>query len=302
MTDLYKEVLNYANSLNTNKTPNIIALVGPTASGKSDLGLKLAKNLDSFIVSIDSLSVFKEINIASAKPSQNELDSIKHYGINVLNPNESCNAIIFKKELEKALLDSIKENKKFLFIVGGSGFYLDSIIKGLSPLPESSLQSQEEIKQKIKNLESKYEFLQQVDLDSSLTIKSNDTYRINKLLEIYFLTNIKPSEYFKLNPPTAFKEKIHIFNTDLGREKIRERIQTRTKIMLDSGLIDEAKYLLKNYGESIQGFNSIGLKECLLFLNNKIDLNELENLIYIHTCQLAKRQRTFNKSKFVFCN
>lgn len=279
----------------------IIALIGATCSGKSALALNLAAKINAFIFSIDSLSIYKEINIASAKPSQNELDSIKHYAINTLSPSEHVNVGIFIKLLESALQDCQKE-KKNLVIVGGSSFYLKSILQGLSKdiSIESNLESH-----KILNapLLQKYEFLMQIDSKYANSISSNDTYRINKALKIFLSTNLSPTQFFTQNPRTSLIESlglnIKIFNLIMPREELIKKINLRTHAMIENGIIDEAKYILQKYGQNIQPFKSIGLKECLLYLQGELSLSQLESSIAIHTRQLAKRQVTFNKTQFL---
>ena len=277
------------------QAPKLIAIIGPTASGKSALGLELAKELDSEIFSIDSLSIYKEIDIASAKPSRQDLDRIRHYGINELAPNEHCNAGVFLNLLHKAMQTTKKSN---LLIIGGSGFYLFSIIDGLSLMPTLTQSKQNEIRQKIQSLSNPYEFLTSIDHTSAKSISPNDTYRIYKLLELYFATNEAPSHYFATHKKTPFPYPIDIYALQIKRDELRALIAKRTKTMLDSGIISEAENLLESYGREIQPFKAIGLKECLDFLDNKIDKTKLENLITTHTCQLAKRQETFNRSKF----
>lgn len=275
---------------------HIIALIGATCSGKSALALTLAKQINAHIFSIDSLSIYKEINIASAKPDKSELDSIKHYAINALNPNEHVSVGIFIKLLESALQDCKKENKN-LVIVGGSSFYLKSILDGLSQDIESRFYHHEILNAP---LLQKYEFLFKIDSKYANLISQNDSYRINKALQIFFSTNLTPSAYFALNPRVCILESsnIKIFNLVCDREILIKKINLRTKAMIEKGLINEAQYILQKYGENIQAFKSIGLKECLAYLRGSITLNELESQIAIHTRQLAKRQVTFNKTQF----
>lgn len=277
------------------QTPKLTAIIGPTASGKSTLGLELAQKLDSEIFSIDSLSIYKEIDIASAKPSTQDLARIRHYGINELSPNKHCNAGVFLNLLHQAMQTTKKSN---ILIIGGSGFYLFSIIDGLSSMPILTQHKRDEIRQKIQNLSNPYEFLRSIDHISAESISQNDTYRIYKLLELYFTTNKIPSHYFAIHKKTPFPYPIDIYALQIPRDELRALIAKRTKTMLDSGIISEAENLLESYGREIQPFKAIGLKECLDFLDNKIDKDGLENLITTHTCQLAKRQETFNRSKF----
>lgn len=270
---------------------NLIAILGPSGSGKSDLALSLASKLDAEIFSLDSLSIYKHIDILSAKPTKTELQTIKHYGIDVLEINEHNNAIIFKN----LLLEAIKTTtKKTLIIVGGSSFYLKSIIDGLSPMPNIT----STIKQQVSTLPNPYAYLLEIDSLYAKSIKPQDTYRISKALEIYFASKLTPTQYFKENPPIKFPHPIKTFCIDISREILRERIISRTEKMLDLGGIEEIQKLLALYPKNSQPFKAIGPKECIEFLEKTIDYSTLKEQITTHTMQLAKRQQTFNKTQF----
>lgn len=275
--------------------PALIAIVAPTASGKSDLGFCLAKECDGEIFSIDSLSIYKYINIASAKPSPAQLQAIRHYGINELEPQEHCNAIVFVNLLNQAIQTT---SKKVLFIVGGSGFYLWSMIEGLSPVPQIDSATITQITHHIASLPNPYTLLSQIDPESALHIKPRDTYRIHKCLELYFATNQKPSAYLRTHPKIPLPYPIQLYSIQTQRSILRQNIAIRTQNMIKEGIINEAQMLLERYSAQIQPFKAIGLKECLAYLEQKISLAELQSQITTHTNQLAKRQETFNRSKF----
>lgn len=260
------------------------ALIGVSGSGKSDLANALATELGGVILSLDSLCVYKEINIASAKPDKSTLEAIKHFGVNLLSVNEHFNVALFFKEYERAKKWAL-EHERPLIIVGGTGFYLKALMSGLSkdvPQSESSL-SNSEI----------YALLQQIDPKAK--IAQNDTYRLKKWLGIYEQTGETPSLFLKKSLQKPVIKELKIFELTLDKDALRSRIQKRTQTMLNSGLIDEAEFLFKNYDNDLKPLNSIGLKECRAFLNGEITRAELPNLIITHTMQLAKRQRTFNK-------
>ncbi|KAA8708517.1 tRNA (adenosine(37)-N6)-dimethylallyltransferase MiaA [Helicobacter canis] len=275
--------------------PKILALVAPTASGKTDLALELATALDAEIFSIDSLSIYKEINIASAKPSQAALAQIPHYAINVLEPSEHCSAEVFRTLFAQALKQCKKE---FLLIVGGSGFYLSCLYEGLSAMPSLSQEEQSAIQKRIEALPNPYAFLAEIDPQSALRIAPTDTYRVQKLLSLYFATHIAPSVYFATHARSPLIQKPRIYTIHTPKAELHARIQARTKAMLDSGLLDEARYLLESYGRAIEPFKAIGLKECLRYFNRELESSELEPLITTHTRQLAKRQATYIRAKF----
>ncbi len=274
-----------------------LAIIGPTASGKSDLAIKIALKIDAYILSIDSLSIYKEIDIVSAKPSKEELDQVKHFGINVLNPDEYFSVDIFI-DLYKEVVNICKKDSKNLVIVGGTSFYLKSLIQGLSSLPTISQEVKNRVHTKLKNLEESYQFLCNLDGVYMEKIASTDSYRIEKALLIYEASQLTPSEWFKENPPKPIINDLPIFNIDVSRNILRERISQRSNKMLDMGLIDEICYLEQKYSRLPHSMGSIGIVEVLEFLDGKVDKKQMLELISIHTAQLAKRQQTFNRTQF----
>ena len=275
---------------------NIFAIVGPTASGKSDLALELAQKLNSVILSVDSLAVFKEIDIASAKPSKQELEVVKHFGIDELYPNEKFSVIEFLEHFKKAK-SYAKDNNKGLIIVGGTSFYLKVLSQGISDLPKIEPSLKLEVQELMANLKEAYNFLKSIDLEYADKIKSNDRYRIEKAIEIYKATNIPPSQYFKANPPKPIVPNLPIYEIAINRDILRERITLRTDKMLEIGLIDEVAYLEKKYTREPQSMGAIGIKEVLDFFDGVYSKQELISKIATHTARLAKRQVTFNKSQ-----
>ena len=266
------------------------ALIGTTASGKSDLALKIAREFNGVILSLDSLSVYKEINIASAKPTALELESVKHFGINLIFPNEYFSVGEFIKEYEKA--KSYAQNLQIpLIITGGSGFYLKAMMSGLAPKIR-------DIKCDL-NLEQIYELILKIDPEFGSKFSKNDKFRLEKWYSIYKTTGEIPSKFLRENTAEPIISNLQIFEILWDREVLRDRIKIRTEKMLENGLIDEAKYLFDKYGFETKSLNSIGLKECGEFLRGELGKNDLYEQICTHTAQLAKRQRTFNKSQFL---
>lgn len=255
----------------------------------------MAQELDAEIFSLDSLSIYKEINIASAKPSLKERKNIKHYALDYLNIDEKNNVPLFKTLLENAIKVSQKE---ILLIVGGSSFYLKSILEGLSCMPKLSSEQIIKIEREIATLSNPYAFLKSIDPDMAFKIHPNDTYRIHKALEIFYATHTPPSEYFKANPKKPFEHAISLFALSVEKTALHNNIKQRTKNMLHSGLIEEIKALYTQYPKDSQPFKAIGVKESILFLEKRLTLKELEEAIISNTMKLAKRQNTFNKTQF----
>ncbi len=279
----------------------LYAIIGATASGKSKLAFSVAQHFRHIpIFSLDSLCVYQSIDIASAKPSKNELQAIKHYGIDVLTPEQSCHVGIFINTLKQALDECMKQNIHSMLLVGGSSFYLKSIIDGVSaPPPPLTHQQKQKLQHILSDLLNAYNLLCKIDYDYAQKIKKNDYYRLQKAFEIYLSTSLTPTAYFKQHPRISpIKENITLFELYIDAQILQHNIITRTSSMIQNGLIEEAKELIKNYNRHIQPFKSIGLKETLMHLDNHISKQELENQIIIHTRQFAKRQRTFNKTQF----
>ncbi|MEA3522076.1 MAG: tRNA (adenosine(37)-N6)-dimethylallyltransferase MiaA [Campylobacterota bacterium] len=274
-----------------------IAIIGPTASGKSDLALELADTFNANILSIDSLSIYKEIDIASAKPSHQELLHVKHFGINELYPNETFSVATFINLYLTCKAQTETEGKN-LIIVGGSSFYLKSLLSGLSVIPEISDATKREAKAMLCNTTQAYEMLYTLDSHYMKDIDSQDSYRIEKMLHLYLQTNTIPSQWFKKNPPQATIKSLNIFNIDVEREVLRERIQLRTYKMLKLGLIDEITSLEKSYGRTPNSMKAIGIIEVLEYLDGLTCKEEMIENIITHTAQLAKRQQTFNNNQF----
>ena len=274
-----------------------IAIIAPTASGKTALSIEMAHKTNSIILSLDSLSIYKEIDIASAKPTLKERNGIVHFGIDELYPNEKFDVVKFIDIYKNAKKYALEYNKN-LIIVGGTGFYLKAMIDGISPMPTISDEIINRVFQKLKNLEKTYNELYKLDNEYMKNIKPNDKYRIEKVLSLYLATNTIPSVYFKQNPPIKVIDNIKLFEIIWDVKELNKRIAKRTKMMIKDGIIDETIYLEKKYTRSIAPMNSIGIKETLEYLDGKIDKNQLEEKITIATRQLAKRQRTFNKGQF----
>ena len=267
-----------------------IAIIGTTASGKTALSLELASKTNSMILSLDSLCVYKEIDIVSAKPTKEERGNIIHFGIDEVYPNEEFDVVKFIELYNKAKEYASNHNNN-LIIVGGTGFYLKALIDGLSKGIDLK------VKLDISPLEA-YDFLYSLDKDYMQKIEKNDRYRIEKAYAIYKQSGLIPSEFFEKNPKTPFAKDLKIFEILWDKEELKKRIALRTNQMVKSGLIDEIIYLEKKYTRAPNCMSSIGVVETLEYLDGKLSKQELEDKISLNTSKLAKRQNTFNKSQF----
>ena len=258
----------------------------------------LAKRLDGVILSLDSLSLYKEIDIASAKPTMEEREDILHFGIDILSPDASFDVTTYIILYQEAL-SYAKKADKVLIIVGGTGFYLKMLLEGISDLPAISPQNKIKTHQALKNLTDSHAMLTALDSEYMRKIKPTDRYRIEKVLDIYFETGLTPSAYFTQHPPQPIiQETLPIYQITVERALLRERIDIRTQYMIKIGLIDEVCMLERCYGRTPNSMKAIGIKETLAFLDGAYSKAVLGEQISTHTAQLAKRQTTFNNSQF----
>ena len=268
-----------------------IAIIGSTASGKTALSLEIASKTNSIILSLDSLCVYKEIDIVSAKPTLEERGEILHFGIDEVYPNVEFDVVCFMELYKKAKEYALK-NDKNLIIVGGTGFYLKALIDGLS------LGIETKIKLDISVSEA-YDLLYSLDEMYMKKIEKNDKYRVEKAYAIYKQTGLTPTLYFEKNPKIPLAKDLKIFEILWEKEELKKRVATRTNTMIKSGLIDEIIYLERKYTRAPNCMSSIGIVETFEYLDGKLSKEELEEKISQNTMKLAKRQNTFNKGQFL---
>jgi len=275
-----------------------LAIIGPTASGKSAISIDIATKHNCYILSMDSLSIYREIDIASAKPSKAEQKKIKHFGIDLIYPNEEFSVQKFL-ELYKDVYSICEKDGKNLIITGGSSFYLKSLIDGISQFPDSNPKIKQEIKELMRDNLSAYRYLKELDPIYASTIKDSDRYRIEKGLFINLSSKMNVRDYFTLNPPKKYLNgEIDIIELQIPRDILRDRIVKRTDIMIENGLIDEVCMLEKKYSRNLTAMKAIGIKEVLAYLDGVYDYEMMREKIIINTARYAKRQVTFNKSQF----
>lgn len=277
------------------KKPKLIVVLGPTAVGKSVVGIDIAKRLGGEIINADSLQVYKYLNIGTAKPTSQELSDITHHLIDIVSPDEDFNAGIFRSTAADTIEELDKENKNII-LVGGTYLYVKTLLSGLI----ESLPANKEIRENIKKLRLTfglryvYDRLKELDPEAASKIHPNDYVRAERALEVNYLTGQKMSEFqskhnFEDQDYSYFK--IGIF---LEREKLRDRIDKRVDKMIDEGLVDEVKELREmGYSTDLKPMQSIGYKEINQYLDEEIDLDEAIELIKRNTKRFAKRQMTW---------
>lgn len=274
-----------------------IAILGPTASGKTALALELAHAHNGVILSLDSLALYKEIEIASAKPTPKERGDIIHFGIDVLYPNEPFNVTLFF-DLYREASHFSRANNQPLIIVGGTSFYLKAMLEGLSFKPPISSHTKERVQVALNDIENAQAFAHAIDPDFAKRTQKFDRYRLEKWYELFYETGQIPTRYQTRTKQPPIIEELALFEVFIERPILRERIRQRAENMVKNGLIEEVQSLVQRYDKEYPCMKSIGIKETIEYLEGDYDLNTLILQITTHTAQLAKRQQTFNKTQF----
>lgn len=282
------------------KKPKVIVICGPTASGKTALSIELAKRINGEIVSSDSMQIYKDMDIGTAKPTKEETKDIKHYLIDFVAPDQRYSVAEFKKDAENAIEEILAKGKTPI-IVGGTGLYVDSLIYGIQyqdiELDENYRNELEEIAKK-QGLEKLYEQAQKIDPEAMKKISPNDKKRIIRVLEIYKATGKNKTEQEIESRKNEVKYDYKVFAINMDREKLYDRINKRVDIMLEQGLIQEVQSLVKKYNEFPTAMQGLGYKEVVQYLKNEISYDEMVDKIKMETRRYAKRQITwFKKNK-----
>ena len=278
----------------------VIVICGPTASGKTKLSIELAKKINGEIVSCDSMQIYKDMNIGTAKPTLEEMQGIKHYLIDFISPDKRYSVAEYKIDAEKAI-EEILNKGKIPIVVGGTGLYIDTIIYGIEyPKIEFDEKYRKELeaREKKEGLIKLYEEAKQIDEEAIKKISINDKKRILRILEIYHATGKNKTEQEIISREKGPKFDYKVFAINMDREKLYERINKRVDIMIDNGLIDEVKKLLNKYKEFPTAMQGLGYKEVKEYLENKISKEEMIDKIKQESRRYAKRQITwFKKNK-----
>ena len=281
--------------------PKVIVIVGPTASGKTALSIELAKKINGEIVSCDSMQIYKDMNIGSAKPTHEEMQGIKHYMIDIVKPDERFSVAEYKKQAEKAI-EEILSKGKFPIVIGGTGLYANSLIYGIEyneiKLDEQYREQLEETALEENGLKTLYDKACKIDSKAMEKISPNDKKRIIRVLEIYHSTGKTKTELEQESRKNGVKYDYRVFAIDIKRDILYERINKRVDIMIENGLIQEVKNLLKKYDKFPTAMQGLGYKEVVEYLDGLTTKEEMIEKIKQETRRYAKRQLTwFRKNK-----
>ena len=275
--------------MNSSK-PLVIVLIGPTASGKTDLAIEIAKHFNMRIHNVDSRQIYKEMDIGTAKPNRIQQKVIKHYLINLTNPDQTINVREFQEIATKSINNEISKGEH-PFLVGGSGLYMNSIIYGFIT-PE--VPPQKNFRNKLTQLgqEECWELLQACDPVTAKRINAEDKIRTIRALEVFYATGKPISIQQSINPPPW-----KVLEIGLDCNELNERILNRTKIMFKNGIIEETKNLINKYGIDLPLLKTIGYQEAINVINNNQKINDAIEITSKKTINFAKRQRTWFRNK-----
>ena len=266
-----------------------LVIAGPTGVGKTDLSLKLAKELKTEIISADSMQIYKGMNIGTAKIKQEEMNGIKHYIIDIVFPDEDYSVGNFERDVNKILSEKEKNNENII-IAGGTGLYINAVTDGISELPEKDENLRKTLSEK--SLEELQKELYSLDPKSYNEIDIKNKVRVMRALEVCILSG----EKFSILKNKNIKRNNYDFLKILlirDREELYERIDKRVDIMMQEGLLQEVKGIYDKYSSSLYKISAIGYKELFSYFDGEISLDEAVDKIKTESRRYAKRQMTW---------
>jgi len=275
-------------------TKKLIVILGPTASGKSELALKLAKELNAEIVSADSRQIYKGMDIGTAKPVKKERKIIKHYLIDIKKPNQLYTVWEYKRNAIGTINQIIKRDK-VPFLVGGTGLYIKAIVDNLEipkVKPDWKLRKSLELKIKTQGLKSLYDELIKIDPEAAYIVDSQNPRRIIRALEVAIKSK-KPFSQQRKKGKSLFD--VLEIGLNVSEGKLKEKIEKRVDKMVKMGLVKEVENLIEIYDKNLFTFDTIGYREIIDYLTKKISLAKAIEKIKKNTWHFAKRQMTWFK-------
>jgi tRNA dimethylallyltransferase len=277
---------------------NLIVIAGPTGVGKTDLSICVADKINGEIISADSRQIYRYMDIGTAKVEKEYRDKIKHHMIDIVDPNEEFSVADFKKNTMK-IIEHVNGKGKIPLLVGGTGLYINSIVYDID---FTNVASNKEIREYYESISLKkgkqylYELLLERDYETAKKLNINDTKRIIRALEVYDVTKIPMSKQNKDFRKPSTKYNLSMYLLYMDRSKLYDRINARVDKMIENGLIEEVKTLLKlGYKKNLNSMQGIGYKEIVDYLENRISLDEAVELIKKRSRNYAKRQLTWFK-------
>jgi tRNA dimethylallyltransferase len=282
------------------KNTRLLFLIGPTASGKSDLSIYLAKKLNAEIISADSMQIYRGMNIGTATPSSEEQAGIPHHMINCIPPSQEHSVFDYQLDVHTLLEKEGNQGKEFV-VSGGTGLYVKTLLEGISPKPERNQETREALEERVQKegLETLHKELTKIDPEYAG--KVSDARRVVRALEVYQLSGRTVSDWNASNEGGLIDAgyPIKIYGLRWERESLRKRVRQRVQKMFSLGLLEEVRELMKEVWAP-PARAAIGYRECVDHLEGKVSKEELEDLIVKNTMAFAKRQMTwFRKTEGV---
>lgn len=281
--------------MNNKPTLKAIAILGLTATGKTSLAIKMAKGIGE-IISADSMQIYKHMDIGTAKPTTQQLKEVPHHLIDCIEPDQPFNVFQYFQLANETMM-AIHKRGNIPFLVGGTGLYFKALFKGIFPLEIKDKSYREELKKlaEQEGLETLYSKLEKADPVAAQKIHPNDAFRIIRALEVLHHTGQPISSLWNQNIQSPFN--FLKIGLDMDREKNYRLIEERCQWMLENGLIEETRELLKR-GLSLNhpSMQAIGYRHCVLYLKNEIEYEEMKELFMRDTRRFAKRQRILFRS------
>ena len=279
----------------------IILIAGPTASGKSNFAVRLAKKIDGEIINADSMQVYRQLRILTARPNKKEEKKIKHHLYGIINVNKNFSTGQWLK-LAIIKIKEIRKRKKIPILVGGTGLYFQSLINGLVKIPNISFKIRNKIRLLQKKIGQKKFYKRLLKLDSKVKKKfdPNDVQRSIRAFEIKTHTKISMYDWFKKTKANFHESAFLKFYINFERKKLIQRIEQRTTHILKEGAIQEViRFNKAKIKKNHSAKKVIGIEEITKYLDNQIKLEQAKELIVIKTRQYAKRQATWAKSRMI---
>lgn len=275
-----------------------IALLGPTAVGKTKIAIQIAQKLEAEIISLDSRQIYKYLDIGTAKPTKEEQALVRHHLIDIVEPNENFTAADYQKLADEAIQDT-QNRGKISLVVGGCGMYFRALVDGLFEGPSANSQIRAELRAEAAQKSSVYLYqkLSEIDPQYAAKIHPNDLIRIIRALEVYMKSGRPMSQLQKQWHSNQPRYKFMAFGLERNRQELYNEINQRLEIMIEAGLIDEVKSLLnRGYSKELRPLQSFGYREIIEHLEGKHDLQTAIESIKQNTRRFAKRQLTWFKA------
>lgn len=275
----------------------LIAVIGPTAAGKTEVGIKLAEAVRGEIISVDSMQIYRSMDIGTAKPAPALLKRVPHHLIDILNPDELYNAGMFCDDADAVISRLVGERTPSV-LVGGTALYFRSLINGIIPVPEISETVRSDVRNTAKNngVEAIYQRLLQADPISAKALHPNDITRLSRALEVYMETGVSIREFQERHRFSEQRYNALFIGTAWSREDLYQRINRRVEIMVEEGLIEETRNLLEmGYGPDLPSMNSIGYRQAVQYIEGELSLDEMIRDIQQKSRRYAKKQITWYK-------